>query len=43
MFDASMTSLRAATLKKAMQAGKHIFTDKPSGETFAGATPSWPR
>lgn len=29
IFDASMTSLRAETLKKAMLAGKHIFTENP--------------
>jgi predicted dehydrogenase len=37
VFDASMTSLRAATLKKAMQAGKHIFTEKPTAETLPEA------
>src|SRR5699024_11000758 len=34
IFDASMTSLRAETLKKAMLAGKHIFTEKPTVETL---------
>ncbi len=34
VFDASMTSLRAATLKKAMAAGKHIYTEKPTAETL---------
>ncbi|WP_125616605.1 Gfo/Idh/MocA family protein [Specibacter cremeus] len=37
VFDASMTSLRAATLKKAMAAGKHVFTEKPTAETLAEA------
>jgi predicted dehydrogenase len=37
VFDASMTSLRPATLRKAMQAGKHIFTEKPTAETLAEA------
>ncbi|SDD46528.1 Predicted dehydrogenase [Sanguibacter gelidistatuariae] len=37
IFDASMTSLRAATLKKAMAAGKHIYTEKPTAETLAEA------
>jgi predicted dehydrogenase len=37
VFDASMTSLRAATLKKAMLAGKHIFTEKPTADTLAEA------
>ena len=37
VFDASMTSLRAATLRKAMSAGKHIFTEKPTAETLAEA------
>ncbi|HEX2246085.1 MAG TPA: Gfo/Idh/MocA family oxidoreductase [Arthrobacter sp.] len=34
VFDASMTSLRAATLSKAIGAGKHIFTEKPTAETL---------
>lgn len=34
IFDASMTSLRAATLTAAMKAGKHIFTEKPTAETL---------
>ncbi|MDP5228178.1 MULTISPECIES: Gfo/Idh/MocA family oxidoreductase [Arthrobacter] len=37
VFDASMTSLRAATLKKAMRAGKHVFTEKPTAETLEEA------
>jgi predicted dehydrogenase len=37
VFDASMTSLRAETLRKAMRAGKHIFTEKPTAETLAEA------
>jgi predicted dehydrogenase len=37
VFDASMTSLRAATLAKAMRAGKHVFTEKPTAETLAEA------
>ena len=37
VFDASMTSLRAATLRKAMKAGKHVFTEKPTAETLAEA------
>jgi predicted dehydrogenase len=37
VFDASMTSLRAATLRKAMAAGKHIFTEKPTAETLTEA------
>ncbi len=37
VFDASMTSLRAVTLKKAMAAGKHIFTEKPTAETLQEA------
>ena len=37
VFDASMTNLRAATLKKAMLAGKHIFTEKPTAETLEEA------
>ena len=34
VFDASMTSLRAATLRTAIAAGKHIFTEKPTAETL---------
>lgn len=37
VFDASMTSLRAETLKKAMAAGKHVYTEKPTAETLAEA------
>ena len=37
VFDASMTSLRAATLRTAMRAGKHIFTEKPTAETLVEA------
>jgi len=37
LFDASMTSLRAATLQRAMTAGKHVFTEKPTAETLADA------
>lgn len=37
IFDASMTSLRAETLKKAMLAGKHIYTEKPTAETLEEA------
>ena len=36
-FDASMTSLRAATLRTAMRAGKHVFTEKPTAETLEDA------
>lgn len=37
VFDASMTSLRYATLARAMRAGKHIYTEKPTAETLAEA------
>jgi predicted dehydrogenase len=37
VFDASMTSLRAKTLTKAMQAGKHVYAEKPTAETLAEA------
>ena len=37
VFDASMTSLRHATLTKAINAGKHIFTEKPTAETLEEA------
>lgn len=34
VFDASMTRLRAATLTRAMTAGKHVYTEKPTAETL---------
>ncbi|GAA1884823.1 Gfo/Idh/MocA family oxidoreductase [Paeniglutamicibacter psychrophenolicus] len=37
VFDASMTSLRNETLTKAINAGKHIFTEKPTAETLEEA------
>lgn len=37
VFDASMTSLRHATLSKAISAGKHVFTEKPTAETLEDA------
>jgi len=37
VFDASMTSLRAATLSKAISAGKHVFTEKPTAESLEEA------
>jgi predicted dehydrogenase len=37
LFDASMTSLRSATLTAAMKAGKHVFTEKPTAETLTEA------
>ena len=37
IFDASMTSLRYETLSKAIGAGKHIFTEKPTAETLEEA------
>jgi predicted dehydrogenase len=37
IFDASMTNLRTPTLKKAMAAGKHIFTEKPTAESLEEA------
>jgi predicted dehydrogenase len=37
VFDAAMTNLRPATLSKAMQQGKHVFTEKPTAETLAEA------
>ncbi|GAB3194411.1 Gfo/Idh/MocA family protein [Nesterenkonia suensis] len=37
VFDASMTSLRPATLSKAISAGKHIFTEKPTAESLQEA------
>ncbi|WP_102158001.1 Gfo/Idh/MocA family protein [Zhihengliuella halotolerans] len=37
VFDASMTSLRYDTLSKAIAAGKHVFTEKPTAETLTEA------
>lgn len=37
VFDASMTSLRYDTLSKAITAGKHVFTEKPTAETLTEA------
>lgn len=37
VFDASMTSLRYQTLSKAIGAGKHVFTEKPTAESLEGA------
>ncbi len=37
VFDAAMTSLRPATLAKAMHAGKAVYTEKPTAETLGEA------
>lgn len=37
VFDASMTSLRYSTLSKAISAGKHVFTEKPTAESLEEA------
>lgn len=37
VFDASMTSLRYDTLSKAISAGKHVFTEKPTAESLEDA------
>ncbi|MFV2143558.1 Gfo/Idh/MocA family protein [Isoptericola sp. G70] len=37
VFDAAMTNLRAGTLAKAMKAGKHVYTEKPTAETLTEA------
>lgn len=37
-FDAQITARRAAALKTAIAAGKHVYTEKPVAETLAEAT-----
>src|SRR5262245_20668703 len=36
-FDAGSTQMRVDLLKRAMAAGKHVYCEKPTAETFAGA------
>lgn len=36
-FDAQLTNLRRAALTRAMRAGKHVFTEKPTAETLEEA------
>lgn len=36
-FDAQLTTLRAASVKKAIKAGKHIYCEKPTGTTVKEA------
>ena len=36
-FDAATTQLRADLLKKAMEAGKHVYSEKPTAETLEDA------
>ncbi len=36
-FDAATTQLRAGLLKKAMDAGKHVYSEKPTAETLEDA------
>ncbi len=36
-FDAQLTTLRAASVKKAIEAGKHIYCEKPTGTTVKEA------
>ncbi len=36
-FDAQVTQAREASIKAAIAAGKHIYTDKPTSESLAGA------
>ncbi|WP_153396323.1 Gfo/Idh/MocA family protein [Ornithinicoccus halotolerans] len=37
VFDAAMTNLRPATLRAAMEAGKHVYTEKPTADTLEEA------
>src|SRR5258705_10831175 len=36
-FDTQVTSAREASLRKAIEAGKHVYTEKPVAETLDGA------
>jgi predicted dehydrogenase len=36
-FDAQLTGVRETTLVTAMRAGKHVYTEKPVADTYAGA------
>src|SRR5713226_9590127 len=36
-FDAQVTTAREASLRKAIEAGKHVYTEKPIAESLSGA------
>ncbi|MFW6597735.1 Gfo/Idh/MocA family protein [Propionibacteriaceae bacterium Y2011] len=36
-FDAQLTNVREPALRSAMEAGRHIYTEKPTAESFEGA------
>ena len=42
-FDTQVTSAREASLMKAIEAGKHVYTEKPVAATLDGALASGPR
>ena len=40
-FDAATTQLRAGLIRRAIEAGKHVYTEKPSAEFAGGRAGIW--